>query len=98
MIPPSAIVSIILAVFIFMCASACHAQEAHPDLVLHRTVTHADHQTYIELPFDVPKGVINASAGQQVHFTIRMIALRAAHPEIIQDGQPTSFLEKSVLQ
>ena len=33
------------------------AQQSHPDLVLHRTVTAADHQTYIELPFDVPEGV-----------------------------------------
>jgi hypothetical protein len=53
----AAIVSIILAVFTSMCTRTCDAQQAHPDLVLHRTVTHADHQTYIELPFDVPKGV-----------------------------------------
>src|SRR5665213_3783137 len=34
-----------------------YAQQAQPDLVLHKTVTYADHETYIELPFDVPEGV-----------------------------------------
>ena len=38
---------------------------------------------------------ISAPAGQKVHFTTRMIALQAAHPEIIQDGQPTSLIELS---
>jgi hypothetical protein len=33
------------------------AQTAQPNVVLHRTVTYADYQTYIELPFDVPAGV-----------------------------------------
>src|ERR1700759_4233180 len=33
------------------------AQPSHPNLVLHRTVTFADYETYIELPFDVPEGV-----------------------------------------
>jgi hypothetical protein len=56
-ISPVPIASVILAVFISTCARTSDAQQAHPDLVLHRTVTHADHQTYIELPFDVPKGV-----------------------------------------
>jgi hypothetical protein len=50
------------AVAIFFAASilgagACHAQQSKPDLVLHRTVTYADRQTYIELPFDVPAGI-----------------------------------------
>ena len=40
-----------------MSADICHAQQAHPDLVLRRTVTYADRQTYIELPFDVPAGI-----------------------------------------
>jgi hypothetical protein len=44
-------------VFIFLGINTCDAQQAHPDLVLHRTVTYADRQTYIELPFDVPDGV-----------------------------------------
>ena len=38
---------------------------------------------------------INAPAGRQVHFTIRMIALQGAYPEIIQDGSPTSSMDKS---
>jgi hypothetical protein len=33
------------------------AQPAPPDLVLHRTVTYADRQTYVELPFDVPADI-----------------------------------------
>jgi len=33
------------------------AQSTQPDIVLHRTVVYADHETYIELPFDVPAGV-----------------------------------------
>ncbi len=55
----SAIVSIVLALLVCLSADTCHAQltDPHPDLVLHRTVTYADHQTYVELPFDVPQGV-----------------------------------------
>lgn len=53
----SAIVAIIFAVFIFLDAATCRAQQAPPDLVLHRTVTYADRQTYIELHFEVPAGV-----------------------------------------
>ena len=33
------------------------AQQPAADLVLHRTVTYADRQTYIEVPFDVGEGV-----------------------------------------
>jgi hypothetical protein len=47
----------IFSIFIFLIGTACHAQQAHPDVVLHRTVTYADRQTYIELPFDVPAGI-----------------------------------------
>jgi hypothetical protein len=55
----SAIVSIVLALLVCLSADTCHAQmtDPHPDLILHRTVTFADRQTYIELPFDVPLGV-----------------------------------------
>jgi len=46
-----------LAIFTFLNGDTSHAQQASPDLVLHKTVTYADRQTYIELPFDVPEGV-----------------------------------------
>ena len=35
--------------------------EQAPAFVLHRTVTYADRQTYIELPFEVPEGVTRVS-------------------------------------
>jgi hypothetical protein len=38
---------------------------------------------------------INASPGQQVHFTVKMIALQGAYPEIIQDGHTTTLVDKS---
>jgi hypothetical protein len=37
--------------------AAGEAQSTAADLVLHRTVTYADRQTYIEVPFDVGEGV-----------------------------------------
>lgn len=52
----SATVAILLAVFISLSSDTCGAQQAPPKLVLHRTVTFADRQTYIELPFEVPEG------------------------------------------
>jgi hypothetical protein len=52
-----ATVAVIFAVSIFLSSDTCHAQQAPPSLVLHRTVTFADRQTYIELPFDVPDGI-----------------------------------------
>jgi hypothetical protein len=39
---------------------------------------------------------INAPTGQQVHFSVRMIALQGAYPEIIQDGLSTALINKSV--
>jgi hypothetical protein len=53
----SSTVTALLIVLIVLTTNTGHAQEALPDLVLHRTVTHADHQTYIELPFEVPEGI-----------------------------------------
>jgi hypothetical protein len=53
----SVTVAIICAVFIFLSFDTSHAQQATPNLVLHRTVTFADRQAYIELPFEVPEGV-----------------------------------------
>ena len=52
-----ATVAVIFAVSIFLSSDTCHAQQAPPSLVLHRTVTFADRQTYIELPFEVPEGI-----------------------------------------
>ena len=52
-----ATVAIIFAVSIFLSSDTCHAQQAAPNLVLHRTVTFADRQAYIELPFEVPEGI-----------------------------------------
>jgi hypothetical protein len=53
----STALSIAFAFFIVLGADTCPAQQAHPDLILHRTVTYADRQTYIELPFDVPESI-----------------------------------------
>ncbi len=35
----------------------CTAAEDRPDLVLHTTLTGKQHQSYVDLPFDVPSGV-----------------------------------------
>src|SRR5579871_746033 len=40
-----------------VCGCTGEAQQPAADLVLHRTVTYADRQTYIEVPFDVGEGV-----------------------------------------
>lgn len=39
---------------------------------------------------------INAPAGQQVHFTVNVIAPEGSNPEIIQDGLPTTLIDKLV--
>jgi hypothetical protein len=38
---------------------------------------------------------INAPAGERIDFAVRMIALEGAYPEIVQDGQPTTLIDKS---
>jgi hypothetical protein len=38
---------------------------------------------------------INAPDRRPVHFTVRMIALQGAYPEIIQDGQLTALIDRS---
>jgi hypothetical protein len=53
----TAAIVIFFAASIFLVTNVCHAQQPQPNLVLHRTVTYADRQTYIELPFDVPAGI-----------------------------------------
>lgn len=55
LIDRSAIVAALFVIFALL--NICQAQQTPPDLVLHRTVTYADHQTYIELPFEVPQGI-----------------------------------------
>src|SRR6267154_440053 len=57
----SAAASITFAFFVFLSADTCHAQQAHPDLVLRKTVTYAERQTYIELAFDVPEGIVRVT-------------------------------------
>ena len=46
-----------LAFVLLAGVGAGNAQTTGADLVLHRTVTYADRQTYIEVPFDVGEGV-----------------------------------------
>jgi len=51
------------------------AQPSQPNVVLHRTITYADYQTYVELPFDVPDGVTRVTietsyTGRDKHTTI----------------------------
>jgi hypothetical protein len=53
----SATVAIVFVAFAFPYIATCQAQQARPNLVLHRTVTYGDRQTYVELPFDVPEGI-----------------------------------------
>src|SRR5277367_2519812 len=55
-----AIASMIVATCALSKISMSWAKQA-PAFVLHRTVTYADRQTYIELPFEVPEGVIRVS-------------------------------------
>jgi hypothetical protein len=53
----SAIAETVLLVLMLLSPDTSGAQQGRPNLVIHRTVTYADRQTYIELPFDVPEGV-----------------------------------------
>jgi hypothetical protein len=41
---------------------------------------------------------ISSPAGQVVHFTLRMLALQNAHPEIIRDGELTTLVEAAPVQ
>ncbi len=71
--------SIIRVAFIVIPASLispiCLAQKAASDLDLRGTVTYANHQTYVEVPFEVPKGVTRVTisfsyTGRDKHTTI----------------------------
>jgi len=59
-LPRFAITSVIVTACAFLNIGMSRAEQA-PALVLHRTVTYADRQTYIELPFEVPEGVTRVS-------------------------------------
>jgi hypothetical protein len=41
---------------------------------------------------------IDARAGTQIHFVVKAVALQGANPEIIEDGQSTSLLERLPLK
>lgn len=51
----------VCAVFVLPSIIICHAQQASPNLVLSRTITYSDRQTYVELPFDVPEGTVRVT-------------------------------------
>jgi hypothetical protein len=38
---------------------------------------------------------LTSPTGQQVHFTVRMLGLENAHPEIIRDGDLTTLVDAS---
>lgn len=50
-----------------MMSSVAWAQERKPDLVLKGTITEKDRETYVEVPFTVPKGVVRVSV--DFHYT-----------------------------
>ena len=94
--PRAAVVSVVLAVFILLGINTCDAQESHPDLVLHRTVTYEDRQTYIELPFDVPDGVTRVTIESSYtegdkHTTIDLGLLDGERFRGWSGGNKTSF-------
>jgi hypothetical protein len=59
-LPRFAIMSVIVVACALLNIGRSRGEQA-PALVLHRTVTYADRQTYIELPFEVPEGVTRVS-------------------------------------
>ena len=66
---------VILSLIAGGASSICLAQKSASDLDLHGTITHADHQTYVEVPFEVPKGVTRVTVsfsytGRDQHTTI----------------------------
>jgi hypothetical protein len=38
---------------------------------------------------------IHAAVRQKVHFTLRMVALQNAYPQVIEDGRPTELIDKT---
>lgn len=63
----SRIVVVCLVVFVATLPGRSLAQERNPDLVLKGTVTEADRETYVEVPFTVPSGVVRVSV--DFHYT-----------------------------
>jgi hypothetical protein len=54
-------------VLMFAGRTLANSQERKPDLVLKGTITEADHETYVEVPFTVPAGVVRVSV--DFHYT-----------------------------
>jgi len=66
------IIALLCCIF---CLREAQAQQAKPDVVLQGTVSYADRQTYLELPFTVSKGVTRISVelsytGREQHTAI----------------------------
>jgi hypothetical protein len=64
-----------IAIVACLASPTCLAQQAASDLDLHGTVTYANRQTYIEVPFEVPKDVTRVTiefsyTGRENHTTI----------------------------
>lgn len=49
--------AILVCLFPGLTSATCRAQKSASDLDLHGTITYANHQSYVEVPFEVPKGV-----------------------------------------
>lgn len=65
----------VLACLLASAALSCAAQKTSSDLDLHGTISYANHQTYVEVPFEVPKGVTRVTVsfsytGRDQHTTI----------------------------
>jgi hypothetical protein len=56
-----------LELFAMLCTSGVGAQERKPDLVLRGTITQASRESYVEVPFTVPAGVVRVSV--DFHYT-----------------------------
>ena len=64
-----------VAILLTACCASAFADEPKPDLVLTGVITHAAHQTYREVPFQVPTGVTRLTvqfsySGREQHTTI----------------------------
>lgn len=58
---------ICFALFAWMETTCLHGQERKPDLVLKGTITEASRESYVEVPFTVPAGVVRVSV--DFHYT-----------------------------
>lgn len=55
------------ALFLLLCTSGIGAQERKPDVVLKGMITEANRESYVEVPFTVPAGVVRVSI--DFHYT-----------------------------